>query len=197
MNTLLIQFPALLGVVIGATGSYVATSLTERSRWRRSQAVRWDEKRLAVYADYANSVKRLFQIAMRIAAHRGLPVTGEPLTPEAGKEVLAQAELDRATKFETVLLLGEPSVIIAARRWHSAAWKIDWYARDLIEDTDSFESDVKAANRARAEFYARVREDLGVRGKTPEPEPLDWAHPSKMRRRAPGDATADAAPEVW
>jgi hypothetical protein len=51
------QLPTLVGVLIGAAATYGATSLTERARWRRAQAVRWDEKKVNAYAEYANAVK--------------------------------------------------------------------------------------------------------------------------------------------
>lgn len=173
----------LLGVIVGAVGSYAFSTMAERARWRRSLSVRWDDRRLTAYAEYANSVKLVFQIAMRIVAYKGFPATGEPLNPKEGIALLAQAEQDRATKWETVLLLGDPATIAAARHWHSAVWKLDWYARDLITRTEEFEAAVSAVNAARSAFYACVRSDLGVRGLLPQPEALEWAHPSKMPSR--------------
>ncbi|MFD7686118.1 hypothetical protein [Streptomyces sp. NPDC059781] len=43
----------MAGVIVGAAGSYAATGLTERSRWRRARAERRDQKRPDTYASYA------------------------------------------------------------------------------------------------------------------------------------------------
>ena len=48
----------LLGVVIGALGSYLALVRSDQARFRREEAARWEERRLAVYSDYARSVKK-------------------------------------------------------------------------------------------------------------------------------------------
>jgi hypothetical protein len=48
------QLPALIGVLVGALATYAATSAAERARWRRTQSVRWDDKRLTAYAEDAH-----------------------------------------------------------------------------------------------------------------------------------------------
>lgn len=50
MQTFIDQLPALIGVVIGALGTFWVTSATDRIRWRREQLTRWDERRLEAYA---------------------------------------------------------------------------------------------------------------------------------------------------
>ncbi|MDQ0766343.1 hypothetical protein QFZ32_000994 [Streptomyces canus] len=42
------QLPALIGVVIGALGSYLAVVRSDRARFHREKAARWEERRLAV-----------------------------------------------------------------------------------------------------------------------------------------------------
>ncbi|MFV2102973.1 hypothetical protein [Micromonospora sp. LOL_024] len=66
MGNLVGQLPALLGVLVGAVGTILATSLTDRSRWRRSQTVRWDERRLDAYAEFARVLKEVHTIASRM-----------------------------------------------------------------------------------------------------------------------------------
>ena len=67
------QLPALIGVVIGASASYLAGAATERARWRREQASRWDEKRAQAYADYGYAIKNVYVQCRRIADnYRGL-----------------------------------------------------------------------------------------------------------------------------
>lgn len=77
--TLVDQVPMLLGVVVGAATSYLVTVTTERSRWRRQQAVRWDDRRLSAHTDYARAVKEVCMISLRLAAGRGLTDCPSPL----------------------------------------------------------------------------------------------------------------------
>ena len=53
------QALALIGVVIGIVGTIVATTVTDRSRWKRqTMMIRWDERRLDAYVQYAKSIKK-------------------------------------------------------------------------------------------------------------------------------------------
>ena len=58
MSEFIPQLPALIGVVIGALGSYVAVVRSDRARFHRERAARWEERRLAVYSDYARTLKK-------------------------------------------------------------------------------------------------------------------------------------------
>ncbi|MFC0430794.1 hypothetical protein [Kutzneria buriramensis] len=84
MQAFVQQLPALLGVLVGALASYTATSAAERARWRRAQSVRWDDKRLTAYAEYAHAVKKVISISVRLAAHRGVHRDIDALPPEEG-----------------------------------------------------------------------------------------------------------------
>lgn len=46
------QVFTLAGVVLGAAGSFIATTLLERGRYRRDKAVRWDAASLQAFSDY-------------------------------------------------------------------------------------------------------------------------------------------------
>jgi hypothetical protein len=109
------QLPALIGVLLGAGATFGATFATDRARWHRDQSVRWDVKRADAYAEYAFAVKRIISLAVCIAAHRGAHSLGEPLSPDEGTELLADAEHERAVKWETVLLLIRKLVSYGAR----------------------------------------------------------------------------------
>ncbi|MCF3121477.1 hypothetical protein IPZ68_17470, partial [Streptomyces arenae] len=58
MSEFIQQLPALIGVIIGALGSYAAIMRGDRIRFRREQAARWEERRLAVYTEYARVLKQ-------------------------------------------------------------------------------------------------------------------------------------------
>ncbi|MEV3990484.1 hypothetical protein AB0J57_16410 [Streptomyces sp. NPDC049837] len=166
------QAPALIGVVIGAVGSYLAASLTERSRWRRARAERWDEQRFHTYASYANTLKAQIRIAQRIGADRGFEHVTDPLRPEEGLPQLAEAESRRAAEWESVLLVGDADTIGAARAWHEAVWNVELYARGLRDDPAGWAEAVQQVTLARDAFYARARRDLGIAG--PPPPPGNW-----------------------
>src|SRR5262245_36781074 len=74
-----------------------------------------DDRRVEAYAIYARAVKKIINIAMRVAAARGLGGAGEPLTPTPENlDLLAAAEAERGNAWETVLLLGRPETVAAA-----------------------------------------------------------------------------------
>ncbi|MEV6954792.1 hypothetical protein [Streptomyces sp. NPDC051183] len=166
------QLPALIGVVVGAVGSYAVAGLTERSRWRRARAECWDEKRFLTYANYASTLKEQIRIAQRIGAARGFENVADPLEPVEGLALLAEAESRRAAEWESVLLVGDAEAIGAARAWHEAVWNVELYARGLRDDADGWASAEKEVSRARDAFYVCARRDLGIAG--PPPPSGNW-----------------------
>ncbi|MYW20578.1 hypothetical protein GT039_34690, partial [Streptomyces sp. SID2955] len=91
MTAFLQQLPALIGVVIGALGSYLAVVRSDRARFRREEAARWEERRLAVYSEYARTLKRAVTLTYRVAAHLGNDPHPHPLSPDEAAPLLAQA----------------------------------------------------------------------------------------------------------
>ncbi|MFE7778516.1 hypothetical protein ACFU5O_32485 [Streptomyces sp. NPDC057445] len=170
--TLWEQVPALSGVVIGALGSFAVASLTERSRWRRARAERWDEEKFHTYARYANTLKAQIRIAQRIGAARGFANVQDPLEPNDGMAQLAEAESRRAAEWESVLLVGDAQTIGAARAWHEAVWNVELYARGLKGDPAGWAQAEQRMSRARDEFYTCARRDLGMAG--PPPPSGNW-----------------------
>jgi hypothetical protein len=169
VNPIVAQVLTIAGVLLGSAATFVATSVGERTRWRRAQTARWDDKRLAAYAEYANAVKRAVRLCRQIAETKDLLDTGQRIDIDAGFAALAEAETERAIKWETVLLLGEPATISAGRAWHEQVWRL---AAILRKDGSTFVEAYKDAMRLRNEFYARARADLNVSsGDLPE---LTW-----------------------
>ncbi|MEU5532366.1 hypothetical protein [Streptomyces sp. NPDC020362] len=170
MNAVLQQVLTIIGVLAGVVASYGAATMTERSKWKRSQSTRWDEKRLTAYSEYANAVKLSVRVCYRIAAGRNLVPAGQPIDPEAGVIALAEIENERAAKWETVLLLGEPATISAARTWHESVWRLEMLTRRQGVDSATFVAAYKESVRLRNVFYAKARCDLGVlSGEIPSP----------------------------
>jgi hypothetical protein len=168
MVQLINQAAVLLGVIIGALGSYLTTAATERARWKRALDSRWDDRRVEAYALYAQSVKRMIKTAGRIAAGRGLGGDDEPLAPtQENLELLADAEAERSRLWETVLLLGHPQTVAAGRIWHECAWRLEAYARALVTGSNSdWQLAISSADIARHAFYESARIDLGISGGT-------------------------------
>ena len=170
VNPIVTQVLTIAGVLLGSTATFIATSATERTRWRRAHSARWDDKRLLAYAEYANAVKRAVRLCRRIAETKNLLSTGRPIEDiEAALTELADAETERAVKWETVLLLGEPETISAARAWHEKVWQLEAILRKE-DQGDTFVDTYKEAMLLRNAFYVRARADLNVTsGTLPEP----------------------------
>jgi hypothetical protein len=114
------------------------TSVTERARWKRGLDTRWDDRRVEAYAAYGQSVKRMIVIASQIAAGRGLWADPEPLAPiQVNLDLLAAAKTERASQWETVLLLGHLKTVAAARNRHEHAWRLGAYARGRLTGSAS------------------------------------------------------------
>jgi hypothetical protein len=173
---------------VGATASFIATRLLDRSRWQREEALRWDTKRLDCYGEFATAIKQFITIATRLCAGLGLQETAQPLDPATGLPALALAEQDLSLKWEQVLMLGSPDAITAARDWRHVAWHIEWFARGLRDDRVEYEQANVDSGAARRRFYTAARADLGiVSGLVPEITwPPAWLQPPQQ---PPGSAT--------
>jgi hypothetical protein len=180
--------PALVGVLLGATATYFSTAATERARWRRTQSVRWDERRIAAYTEYAHTLKHFIAIAVRIAAYNGLHRQEEPLDPAEGFPLLAAAGDQRTVKWEAVLLLGSPEVIRAARRWHQDAGELQPIVLGQPSDMTWLEA-VEAISAARRGFYEAVRHDLGI-PLTGSSEVFEWQMSWYLKKAAASSAVA-------
>ncbi|MFG1919419.1 hypothetical protein [Micromonospora sp. NPDC048898] len=164
MESVLTQLPALLGVLIGTVGTMVATTVTERARWRRSQTVRWDERRLDAYADFTRAVKEIHLLSLGLLrAHR--PGSRAPvLDREEGLSRLAEADVRHTLTWEAVLLLGDATTVRAASTWRSAVRRLEQAARSLPDPPDDLVALVRQADETRDDFYQAARGSLGVRG---------------------------------
>jgi hypothetical protein len=87
-----------------------------------------------------------------------------PLQPEDGQELLAEADVEVSSRWETVLLLGVPDTIEAGREWRHAAWHVEWFARGLLTDHEEFEQAMESSGAGRRRFYEMARKDLDVDG---------------------------------
>jgi hypothetical protein len=162
MENFLNQLPVILGVMVGALGTLLVTSLTDRSRWRRDQAVRWDTRRLDAYVAYAATVKEIHALAFRASAPYRRYSKSRPIDREQGLELLAEANTRRTKAWESMLLLGDEATVMAARAWQDAVRVEEILAgSDSIDEMD-WQSAVETVDQARDRFYVAARQDLSV-----------------------------------
>jgi len=168
MNSITQQIVTVISVLLGAIATFAFTSLNERAKWRRSTDSRWDDKRLNAYSEYAAVVKRYSQLAGRLSAARGYPSDSPPIGLEEGMAQLHETAAERTVKWETVLLLGAPEAVAAARQWVEATWALGRVARgEIAVGHDEFLEIYATPMRRRDPFYRAARGDLGVRGDLP------------------------------
>ncbi|MYX94477.1 hypothetical protein GT045_06550 [Streptomyces sp. SID486] len=179
MTAFLQQLPALIGVVIGALGSYLAVVRSDRAKFRREEAARWEERRLAVYSEYARTLKRAVTLTYRVAAHLGNDPHPHPLSPDEAAPLLAQAAHDRDPAGEALLLLGSTAVVDQARVWVVSLMDMERFLREGIRDPQAWQELLERQRTGRAGYYTAVRQDLAL----PPGHPARWALPSADGRR--------------
>ncbi|MFE6938102.1 hypothetical protein [Streptomyces chartreusis] len=162
MSVFLQQLPALIGVVVGALGSYVVVVRGDRMRFGREQAARWEERRLGVYADYAQSVKKTVTVTYRVAAAAGVDPHPDPLPLEQAQPLLADATARRDPSGEALIMLGSPAVVEKAREWVVTAMEMERFVREYREDREAWKALLERQRAAREGYYTAVREDLGL-----------------------------------
>jgi hypothetical protein len=164
MGNFLNQLPAILGVIVGALGTLLVTNFTDKARWRRDQAVRWDTRRLDAYVALAAIVKEIHAVALRVSAPHRRYSKSRPIDREQAIELLDEANARRTKAWESILLLGDEATVAAARVWQDAVGAEEYLCTsDSIDETE-WQSAVEAVDQARDSFYLAARENLGVHG---------------------------------
>ncbi|MFD3591442.1 hypothetical protein ACFWU5_01850 [Nocardia sp. NPDC058640] len=163
MNSVVQQLITVAGVLLGAGATFAGAALTERSKWRRSQRSRWDDRRLVAYSEFAHALKHFSVVSQRMAAARGFPHAGQPISAEDGALLLADADSEKTLKWEMVLLLGSPEAVAAARVWNKAVWELSLVALGEEMSHADYLSAYEGTGHKRNAFYECARKDLGVR----------------------------------
>lgn len=163
MSPIVQQLPALIGVIVGALASYLAGAAAERARWRREQSARWDHERAQAYAAYGYAVKNVYVQCRRVAALRTQVADGDPAAYREALAELGKLTDERTARWESVLLLGDPQTIAAARTWHRRVWQVELFARGERTDTDQWDCLMEDVIADRTRFYAAARRDLGIK----------------------------------
>jgi hypothetical protein len=164
---MVIQLITLLGVVVGVASTFLANTAMDRRRYRRDLDDRWTERKLAAYAAYLGDVKKMRVIARRIL-HDSVPDVNLPipLAKDEGLPLLAEAEAQRSVSAELVILVGSEAVVNALRALNEAVWKIEWFARDLVDNADGAAWQQASVDYAEAinAFQEAARRDVRTPG---------------------------------
>jgi hypothetical protein len=182
------QLLPLLGVVIGVIGTVVATSLADQRRWKRDQAIRWDEHRLNAYVEYAGFLQESFYLLCRITA----PYRSESRSPhldwDTGLALIAQVELERTRALEKVLVFGDHATADAALAWCDAVIDLGVYARSRPHSWDEWRPHLGRIDQAKGSVYAAARRSLNV---PLLPEAFSFGLPRRRSAGPPRDAALD------
>ncbi|CBG68028.1 MULTISPECIES: hypothetical protein [Streptomyces] len=190
MSSFVQQLPALLGVVIGAFGSYLVVMRGEQVRFRRERESRWEERRLAVYADWARTVKQSVTLAYRVASHLGNDPHPHPLSPEEAAPLMAEATAARDPSGEALLLLGSPEVVEKARAWVVTVMRMEEFLRGETRDPAAWQTLLERQRAGRDAYYTAVREDLAL----PPGHAGRWQLPPAPATGATGSTPPSAPP---
>ncbi|MFD5930943.1 hypothetical protein [Streptomyces sp. NPDC060333] len=169
----------LVGVALGAVTSFLAVSLNERTKWRRQQSIRWDERRMTAYAEYIHSVKELAARYQRIAAARGLVTGPAPLdlTSEVLEE-LAEWEARRSALSATCGLVGDTRTNTASKSLNHCLWRLEHLARGVAAEVEqNWDQAYQEFREARRQYVESARSGIGVPGSATD----DVAWPSAWR----------------
>ncbi|GGX72646.1 hypothetical protein [Streptomyces fructofermentans] len=162
MSAFIEQLPTLLGVAVGALGSYLAIVRGDRARFRRERTARWEERRLSLYADYARALKRTVSLTYRVASHLGNDPHPHPLSPEEAAPHMAEALDARDPVGEALLMLGSPDVVDRARQWVVAVMEMERFLETRVRDPDAWADLLNRQRAARERYYVAVRGDLAL-----------------------------------
>nr|WP_243088142.1 hypothetical protein [Streptomyces sp. 891-h] len=160
MSAFIQQLPALLGVVIGALGSYMVVMRGDAARFRREQAARGEDRRLAAYSEFARTQRASVSTMFRAAAQLGSDPHPHPLSLDEAAVRLGEASEARDLAWESVLLFGSPEVVDAAREWAVAVAEMEQAVRAERRDSEGWKALVERQRIGREGFYAKARPDV-------------------------------------
>ncbi|MEU7954253.1 hypothetical protein AB0B62_24030 [Micromonospora chalcea] len=164
MDGFVSQLPALLGVVVGALATGLATFFSTRSQWKRGQVVRWDERRLEAYSEFSQVLKEIQTVSLKVLATAAGDRYRSGLDKAEALPRLADADIRHTLIWEKLLLLGDATTVAAAQDWREAVWRLEHRARGVEETPEPLPELIQQANTGRDRFYHAARHGLGVSG---------------------------------
>jgi hypothetical protein len=169
---LLIAFVPLLGVVVGAAATYIVSARSERlkqeyelKKHELELRERWDRTELDAYADYLGCIAVMARLAGQASGARGFNDLAVEVDLDVALKALDEAETRRAVAFERVALLGEDQTIKAGHRLNEVLWKMEWFARGLVEGSpNKWQEVTEEYIKALIEFHKVARARLSISG---------------------------------
>ncbi|MGV9665981.1 hypothetical protein ACWDUL_16730 [Nocardia niigatensis] len=152
----------LSGVVIGGGITFLASYVNERSKWNRTQAARWDERRLQVYSEYLIVTRKMHSLAGQLVGLRSGEVDPDVSSLEDGLTQLADLERERIQRWQEVQLLGSPSAVALGDELNRYTWTFEWFAQGKLTDSDDWRLINRDAYHLRKDFATAARGDLGI-----------------------------------
>ncbi|MEV7556411.1 hypothetical protein [Streptomyces sp. NPDC089795] len=113
------QIITLVGVLVGALTSYLATTMAERTKFRREMTTRWDERKLDTYIDYLTCIKGIQRAAMAAGRARDQGIDAADALNE-----MEESENRRSILFETFVLLSDEKAATAAHAVNQRTWEL-------------------------------------------------------------------------
>ncbi|MEV4163767.1 hypothetical protein [Nonomuraea dietziae] len=160
------QIATMAAVVIGALTTYVVTTLSDRSRYRREVARHWADRKLELYTRYAGDTKQLAILARQITALHGLHDAAPGVEEGKALALLDEAETNRSVTYEAVRLLGDAQTIRTTRELNDALHRLEWVAREKLDaNPDVWEQCWQMYVAASNAFHESVRRELSVPGR--------------------------------
>jgi hypothetical protein len=154
---------ALAGVLVGGAFSFVATSIVERSRWKRQREARWDSPTLEAYISYAITMKTMGYIAMGVASHLGWNA-GLGMSVEEGKAKLAEAEVQRANAVERLWILAPKDLLETAGNLNTCLWRLKLLVTEPEgKQAENWSQAWAEFQEARHEFYRTARRAIDLK----------------------------------
>jgi hypothetical protein len=160
-----------------------------KERWTFDRE--WRERKLRVYSTFLADIKRMRDLAQRIAAVVGLDEQAPPMSRDTGLEQLAEANMARSASFETVNLIAGRAVVEAGRELNRTVWRLEWFARGFLDDADreGWAAAFRAHHAAINDFHKYARLDVGVSDefspRSTEPSPKDPYDHDIAARKSP------------
>ncbi|NNH73737.1 hypothetical protein HLB23_28440 [Nocardia uniformis] len=150
------------GVVIGGGIAFLASYVNERSKWNRSQATRWDERRLQAYSDFLIVTRGMHTLATRVVRIRAGEPDQQGMSLQEGIVQLGELERERIQRWQEVQLLGSPNAVAIGDELNRCTWTLEYFAYGELGGDADWLLIIREAYRLRKEFSTAARNDLGV-----------------------------------
>ena len=154
---------------------------------------------MTVYAEYAFAVREMYQIVLAVATRHGYG-QGPPRRVASDVDTaIAEAEADRAARFEAVLLVGSPRTVAAAMLLaRGPVLHLECFACGRLAGQAEWDAAMREFGESRADYYRAARRELGIEGGLPRTSTPAWKAALAQRAAQPvgsavaGDATRGA-----